>query len=139
MKIVVLDGYTENPGDLSWAGLEALGSLTVYDRTSFTEGTEEILRRAEGAEITTIEGVAKSPTEPHPIQEEFIEQGAIQCGFCTPGMIMSTKALLDKNSDPTVEEVREALGGNLCRCTGYVNIEKAVFAAAERMRKEGSR
>ena len=91
--------------------------------------------RADGAEITTIEGVAKSPTEPHPIQEEFIENGAVQCGFCTPGMIMSTKALLDKNSDPTVEEGREALGGNLCRCTGYVNIEKAVFAAAERMRK----
>lgn len=91
--------------------------------------------RAEGAEITTIEGVAKSPTELHPIQEEFINQGAIQCGFCTPGMIMSAKALLDKNNDPTTAEVREALGGNLCRCTGYVNIEKAVFAAAERMRK----
>lgn len=91
--------------------------------------------RADGAEITTIEGVAISPTELHPIQEEFINQGAIQCGFCTPGMVMSAKALLDKNNDPTVAQVREALGGNLCRCTGYVNIEKAVFAAAERMRK----
>lgn len=91
--------------------------------------------RADGAEITTIEGVAISPTELHPIQDEFIKNGAIQCGFCTPGMVMSAKALLDKNNDPTVAQVREALGGNLCRCTGYVNIEKAVFAAAERMRK----
>ena len=90
--------------------------------------------RADGAEITTIEGVAYSPEKLHPIQEEFINNGAIQCGFCIPGMIMSTKALLDKNNNPTVAEVREALGGNLCRCTGYVNIEKAVFAAAERMR-----
>ncbi len=90
--------------------------------------------RADGAEITTIEGVAYSPEKLHPIQEEFINNGAIQCGFCIPGMIMSTKALLDKNNNPTAAEVREALGGNLCRCTGYVNIEKAVFAAAERMR-----
>lgn len=90
--------------------------------------------RAQGAVIETIEGLAKG-AQLHPIQEEFIEKGAIQCGFCTPGMIMSSKALLDENPDPTSLEVREALGGNICRCTGYVKIEEAVMAAAERMRK----
>ncbi|MBQ3107985.1 MAG: (2Fe-2S)-binding protein [Clostridia bacterium] len=89
--------------------------------------------RAEGAEITTIEGLADG-AKLHPLQESFIEQGAIQCGFCTPGMIMSAKALLDSNPNPTQLEVREALGGNICRCTGYVNIENAVFDAAEKMR-----
>ena len=90
--------------------------------------------RAQGAVIETIEGLAKG-AQLHPIQEEFIEKGAIQCGFCTPGMIMSSKALLDENPAPTSLEVQEALGGNICRCTGYVKIEEAVIAAAERMRK----
>ncbi len=92
--------------------------------------------RAEGADIETIEGLSDGGRL-HPIQEEFIEKGAIQCGFCTPGMIMSAKALLDQNINPTVDEVREALGGNICRCTGYVKIEEAVLCAAERMRNEG--
>lgn len=92
--------------------------------------------KAEGADIQTIEGLADG-AKLHPIQEEFIEKGAIQCGFCTPGMIMSAKALLDQNNNPTQDEVREALGGNICRCTGYVKIEEAVFSAAERMRNEG--
>lgn len=90
--------------------------------------------RAEGAIIETIEGVAKGE-ELHPIQKEFIDKGAIQCGFCTPGFIMSAKALIDENPEPTKEEVREALGGNICRCTGYVKIEEAVLSAAEKMRK----
>ena len=89
--------------------------------------------RAQNAVIETIEGVAKEG-KLHPIQEEFVNKGAIQCGFCTPGMIMSSKALLDQNNNPTSEEVREALGGNICRCTGYAKIEEAVMAAAERMR-----
>jgi carbon-monoxide dehydrogenase small subunit len=86
--------------------------------------------------ITTIEGLAKGATL-HPIQKAFIDYGAIQCGFCTPGMIMSAKALLDENPNPTRQEVKEALGGNLCRCTGYVKITDAVIAAAETMRKGG--
>ena len=90
--------------------------------------------RAEGAVIQTIEGVARGE-KLHPLQEEFVNQGAVQCGFCTPGMIMSAKALLDENPEPEKEEIREALGGNICRCTGYVNIERAVEAAADRMRK----
>ncbi len=90
--------------------------------------------RAEGAQIQTIEGLAKGE-QLHPLQEEFVNQGAVQCGFCTPGMIMSSKALLDANPAPSKEEIREALGGNICRCTGYVNIENAVEAAAARMQK----
>ena len=89
---------------------------------------------ADGWEITTPEGLVVDG-ELNAVQEELVNKAAIQCGFCTPGMVMSAKALLDRNADPTVAEVREALGGNLCRCTGYVNIEKAVFAAAERMKK----
>ncbi len=90
---------------------------------------------ANGKTIETIEGLEKDD-KLHPIQEEFIHEGAIQCSFCTPGMIMSTKALLDENPDPTSEEVKEALGGNICRCTGYVNIENAVMSAAKRLREE---
>ena len=90
---------------------------------------------AQGKEITTIEGLAQGD-KLHPIQEEFINAGAIQCGFCTPGMILSAKALLDKNPDPTENEIRNGLCGNLCRCTGYFQIIEAVSKAAERMRKE---
>lgn len=85
--------------------------------------------RVEGCSVTTIEGLGK-PGKPHPIQQAFIDAGAIQCGFCTPGMILSTKALLDVNPSPTREEIRTALAGNICRCTGYVKIEQAVELAA---------
>ena len=91
------------------------------------------IMKAENAVIETIEGISKGERL-HPLQEEFIKKGAVQCGFCTPGMIMSAKALLDKNNNPTPEEVRKALHGNLCRCTGYVKIEEAILAAAERLR-----
>jgi len=87
--------------------------------------------------ILTIEGLAEG-SNLHPIQKSFIEHGAIQCGFCTPGMILATKALLDENPNPTREEVKRALAGNLCRCTGYVKIVDAVLTAAEKMRKGGS-
>ncbi len=89
----------------------------------------------QGKEITTIEGLAQGD-KLHPIQEEFINAGAIQCGFCTPGMILTAKAFLDKNPDPTENEIRNGLCGNLCRCTGYFQIIEAVSKAAERMRKE---
>ena len=90
--------------------------------------------RAMNATIETIEGLA-TDGKLHPIQQAFVKHGAIQCGFCTPGMIMSTKALLDKHPNPNKEEVREALGGNICRCTGYVKIEEAVLAAAGELQK----
>ena len=87
-----------------------------------------------GATITTIEGMAEASGELHPIQQAFIEKGAVQCGFCTPGMIMSSKALLGENPNPTEEEIRHKLVGNLCRCTGYTQIIQAVEAAGESLR-----
>ena len=89
---------------------------------------------AKGKEILTIEGLRKDG-ELHPLQQAFIDEGAVQCGFCTPGMILSAKALLDENPDPDEAEIREALAGNLCRCTGYVKIVKAAKSVAQAMNK----
>ena len=91
---------------------------------------------AKGKNILTVEGLAEGTTL-HPIQQAFIDHGAVQCGFCTPGMILSAKALLDENPNPAQDEVKTALAGNLCRCTGYVKIVDAVLAAAETMREGG--
>jgi aerobic carbon-monoxide dehydrogenase small subunit len=85
---------------------------------------------AEGKEITTIEGLTEDGRL-HPIQEAFVEHYAIQCGFCTPGMILTAKALLDRNPRPTEEEIRDAISGNICRCTGYTKIIEAIKAASE--------
>jgi len=87
---------------------------------------------AEGQEVTTVEGLADG--ELHPVQKAFIAQGGVQCGFCTPGMLMSSTALLARDPQPTEGEIREALSGNLCRCTGYDKIVRAVQAAAEEMK-----
>jgi len=84
---------------------------------------------AEGLAITTIEGLAEGD-DIHPIQQAYIDQGAVQCGFCTPGMIMATKGLLDENPQPTRDEIRTALAGNICRCTGYWRIVAAVESLA---------
>jgi carbon-monoxide dehydrogenase small subunit len=88
---------------------------------------------ADGRRVDTVEGLAEGG-EPHPIQQAYLDEGAVQCGYCTPGFIMATKALLDENPAPMEAEIREYLNGNLCRCTGYVNIVKAVQRAAEAMR-----
>jgi carbon-monoxide dehydrogenase small subunit len=90
--------------------------------------------KAEGKDIITIEGVSRGNSL-HPIQEAFIQAGAVQCGFCTPGMIMTSKALLDKNPTPTREEIAKALGNNLCRCTGYVKIIDAISLASSMIRE----
>ena len=89
---------------------------------------------ADGKKITTIEGLANG-SELHPIQQAFVDIGGLQCGFCTPGMILSTKALLDKNNDPTDEEIRKGLEGNFCRCTGYTKIIESVRVARNRMKE----
>ena len=84
---------------------------------------------AEGRSVTSIEGLLQPDGQFHPLQKAFIDHGAVQCGFCTPGMIMSAKALLDEKQSPTDEEIKESIAGNLCRCTGYVKIVEAVKAA----------
>ncbi len=89
---------------------------------------------ADGKNILTIEGLTKNG-QLHPLQEAFIEEGAVQCGFCTPGMLLSAKALLDTNSNLKEEEIKKAIAGNLCRCTGYAKIIKAVISAAEKMKR----
>jgi aerobic-type carbon monoxide dehydrogenase small subunit (CoxS/CutS family) len=89
---------------------------------------------AAGKEVVTVEGLAKGE-ELHPLQVAFVRNGGIQCGFCTPGMVMSAKALLDHNPNPTTAEVRRAISGNLCRCTGYQQIVDSVMAAAKEMQK----
>lgn len=84
----------------------------------------------EGKSVTTIEGLIDAQGNLHPVQKAFIEYGAIQCGFCTPGMVLSAKALLDENPKPTEEEIRSGIAGNLCRCTGYLQIVQAIKAAS---------
>ncbi len=90
--------------------------------------------QADGRSVTTVEGLSTGDRL-HPLQEAFLELGAPQCGFCTPGMLMAAAGLLSENPDPTREEVREAISGNICRCSGYVKVVDAVIAAAKRMRE----
>jgi aerobic-type carbon monoxide dehydrogenase small subunit (CoxS/CutS family) len=89
--------------------------------------------QADGREVTTIEGMAAADGELHPLQRAFLDQGGVQCGFCTPGMLISAKALLDSNPQPSEDEIRLALSGNLCRCTGYSGIVRAVQTAAQEL------
>jgi aerobic carbon-monoxide dehydrogenase small subunit len=118
-------------------GVGQCGSCTVLVGGNPILACSTLAIAVRDKEILTIEGLAKG-AQLHPLQQAFVDKGAIQCGFCTPGMIMMAKALLDGNPEPTRQEVREGLGGNLCRCTGYVKIIDAVLAAAEAMRKEGN-
>ena len=85
--------------------------------------------QAHGRRVTTIEGLM-SEEQPHPLQQAFVDHGAVQCGFCTPGMVLAAKALLDETPNPTEDDVREAIAGNLCRCTGYAKIVEAVLSVA---------
>ncbi len=91
--------------------------------------------RMQGKEILTVEGLANGD-QLHPLQQAFVDAGAVQCGYCTPGMLLSSKALLDENPDPDEEEIRRALAGNLCRCTGYKKIVEAVQSAAKALRDD---
>lgn len=113
-------------------GIGECGSCTVLVDGKPILSCQTLAVSMEGRKIVTIEGIGK-PGALHPLQEAFIEEGAIQCGFCTPGMILAAKALLDRNPDPSNEDIKNALRGNFCRCTGYVSIVKAVRAAARKM------
>ena len=107
------------------------GACTVLVDGKAVNSCLMLAPQAQGKEIITIEGL-EGEEGLHPLQQAFVEHFAVQCGFCTPGMILSAKALLDKNPHPTEEEVRVALSGNLCRCTGYVKIVEAVLAASKK-------
>jgi aerobic carbon-monoxide dehydrogenase small subunit len=105
------------------------GACTVHLNGEAVKSCTVLAAQVDGAEVTTIEGMG-SDGELHPLQAAFWEHHGLQCGYCTPGMIMAAAGLLAHNSSPSEEDVREALAGNLCRCTGYQNIVKAVMAAA---------
>ena len=106
------------------------GACVVLMNGSTLKSCTMLAVQADGAEITTIEGLATNGNL-HPLQEAFWNNHGLQCGFCTPGMILASVELLERNPNPTAEEVRQGLEGNLCRCTGYHNIVKSVLAAAE--------
>ena len=108
------------------------GACAVFLNGEAVNSCMVLAVQADGAQIVTNAGLG-TMEKPHVIQEAFADAGAIQCGFCTPGMVISTKALLDKNPDPSEEEIRDALSGNLCRCTGYGQIVDAVKLAASRL------
>jgi carbon-monoxide dehydrogenase small subunit len=109
------------------------GACVVHMNGRSVKSCTVLAMQAEGAEVITIEGLARNG-ELHPMQAAFREHHGLQCGFCTPGMIMSAIDLVQRNPDPSEEEIREWLEGNLCRCTGYHNIVKAISAAAAEMR-----
>ncbi len=113
------------------------GACTILMDGKAVKACALLAVQADGAEIETVEGMAMPDDPLHPIQEAFAEKHGLQCGFCTPGMLMLTKALLAENPRPTRQEIKHALAGNLCRCTGYQNIFLAVESAADRLASQG--
>ena len=107
------------------------GACTIHVDGESVKSCTVLAVQADGSEVTTIEGLAGTDGGLHPMQQAFMEHHGLQCGYCTPGMVMAATSLLQENPSPTEREVREGLEGNLCRCTGYHNIVQAVLAAAE--------
>jgi carbon-monoxide dehydrogenase small subunit len=110
------------------------GACTVLLNGRAVTSCMVLAHSAHDAEVTTVEGLA-TPQALHPVQQAFVDRGGLQCGFCTPGLVMSAVGLLQENPNPTEEEVRFAIGGNLCRCTGYNKVVEAILAAARVMRE----
>jgi carbon-monoxide dehydrogenase small subunit len=129
----VLREKLELPGTKEGCGMGECGSCTILLDGKTVNSCIFPALEAEGKSVVTIEGVADTKRGLHPIQKAFIEHGAIQCGFCTPGMVLSAKALLDENPKPTEEEIRNGIAGNLCRCTGYLQIIEAIKAASNQL------
>jgi carbon-monoxide dehydrogenase small subunit len=117
-------------GTKEGCGIGECGACTVLLNGKAVSSCVMLAVEADGCEIQTIEGL-ETEDGLHPIQEAFVEHGAIQCGFCTPGMVLSAKGLLDKNPHPSEEEIRTAISGNLCRCTGYQKIVEAIKSVSE--------
>lgn len=118
-------------GTKEGCGIGECGACTVILDGKAVNSCLVLAGRCDGSEIITIEGLARDGTL-HPLQQSFIDHGAVQCGFCTPGMILSAKALLDENQRPTEKDIRVAIAGNLCRCTGYKQIVQAIQTVADR-------
>ncbi len=114
------------------------GACTIMMNGKTVKSCMVLAIQAQGANIMTVEGLADGD-KLHPLQEAFWENHGLQCGYCTPGMLMSSLFLLQRNPDPTEEEIRKGIEGNLCRCTGYVNIVKSIKAAAKKMQTEGAK
>ena len=122
-------------GTKEGCGIGECGACTVLLNGRPVNSCLILAGQAQGSEITTIEGVETEDGDLHPLQEAFLEEGAVQCGFCTPGMILSALSLLRKNPGPSEDEIKEAISGNLCRCTGYKQIVEAIQAAAVKLQK----
>jgi len=120
----------ELTGTKEGCGLGECGTCTVLLDGRPIKSCITLAVQANGRDVTTVEGLEKADGALHPLQQAFIDLGAIQCGFCTPGMLLSAKALLEENPRPTELEVRQAIAGNLCRCTGYQKIVEAILSAA---------
>ena len=127
----------ELTGTKEGCSLGECGSCTVLLDGKPIKSCITLAVQANGREVTTIEGLEKADGTLHPLQQAFIDHGAIQCGFCTPGMVLSAKALLDENPKPTKLEVRQAIAGNLCRCTGYQKIVEAILAVSNQRSVSG--
>ncbi len=137
-NITLLDVLREKlklTGTKEGCGKGECGACTVMFNGRSANSCLILAPQADGAEIITIEGLGNLENM-HPIQEAFVEEGAIQCGFCTPGMEMSSFYLLTKNPNPTEEEIREGISGNLCRCTGYMKIIKAIEKASQKLNEK---
>ena len=134
--VEVLRERLELMGTKIGCGEGACGTCTVLLDGRPIRSCLTLAVEVQGKEIVTIEGLAEDG-QLHPVQKAFIEHGAIQCGFCSPAMILTSKALLDENPHPTEEEVRDAISGVVCRCTGYAKIVEAVMAAADNLKGEG--
>lgn len=128
MLVEVLRDKLGLTGTKVGCGTGGCGACTVIIDGLAVNSCLTPMGKVAGSAVETIEGVATDGL--HPVQEQLIESGAVQCGFCMPGIVMSSKALLDHNPDPTPDEIRKALDGNLCRCTGYIRVEEAVKKAA---------
>jgi len=128
--LYLLREVLEMTGTKEGCGYGECGACTVIIDGQAINSCLYPVMEAEGKTITTIEGLASKDGQLHPLQTAFINDGAVQCGFCTPGMIMSAKALLDAKDKPTEEEIKDAVAGNLCRCTGYVKIIDAIKTVA---------
>ena len=127
----VLRDKLELTGTKEGCGMGECGSCTVLLDGKTINSCIFPALEVEGRKVTTIEGLMDAQGNLHPIQKAFVEHGAVQCGFCTPGMVLSAKALLDENPKPSEEEIRNGIAGNLCRCTGYLQIIQAIKAVSE--------